>query len=505
MNTHLQIADAPGTPFFRNRESSLRREGAAGLAVRVLRLGWICLVLAIAAPPVLPATQDEEPSEAEAETPSEEDPTEKDPASDVPETVAAPSEEDSYLSTLTGDLRTRYRARATFDETDQDLSQVLRLELGDAARHDVTFSFLGEYDWDLDSRERASSFAQIEDTYDRHINGRLLRANATFHRLGPVERLRVGRQDAPFLAELRFFDGALAETTEWTDWKVLLRAFGGVPAHLYESSPSGDWLYGGGVEITPGEWTWAGLHYARLRDDWLQTTEEDGFFAFEARQRLAEPFELGIRSTAVEGNVRDLRARATYWSTDYGLRADVTYFTLLRTQRRLVTEVDPFSPVLQQENPYDEWRVLLSKTLGEHFTIEGGVWFRELREPSDEGLFNREFRRYYLTPSLVGWPDEGTSLSLTGELWDTDREEIHSVGFDLSQALSDAFEVSFGSEYALYKFDPLLGGEREQVRIFYLRADWDASDSVRFDIALSHERDDQDSYRTLRLGCLWRF
>ncbi len=442
----------------------------------------------------------------EVEQPVEELP-EEEVAEDAEET--APDQEPSlieqFLDEISGDVRTRYRLQATFDETDQDLWQVLRFDIGDPDQRDVTFSFLGDWDWDLDERRRNSAFASSADSYDRHANARLLRAHVTFHRLGTIERARLGRQDGAFLPEVPVFDGALVESEAWTDWKLSARAYAGVPTHLYESSPSGDWLYGGGVEIEPGEATWAGFHYVRLRDRFLQTTNEDGLFVLEGRHRPIDALQLSARSTAVEGNFRDLQVRANTWLESLGLHLDVSYFTLLRTQRALVTEVDPYFLILREERPYDEWRALISQDIGDHVTIEAGFWIRTLREPTDEGVFNREFRRYFLSPRFYGWPDEGTSFSLTGELWNTDDEQIQSLGFDLSQELNEDLEVSFGSEYALYEFDPLFGGEREQVRTFYLRGDWDASDSVRLDLSLEHERDDRDSYRTLRIGCLWRF
>jgi len=404
-----------------------------------------------------------------------------------------------------GSLWSRYRIRATADETDQDFSQDLSLELGDPARHRVTFAFLGEWSLDLDGVDGSSALSQIEDTFDSPANGRLLRAHADVHRLGSVERVRLGRQEHALLPEVPLFDGIDAASSPLSPWKVRLRAFGGVPSHLYESSPSGDSLYGAGIEAEPCEGTWAALTYAHIEDDPLLTDERDDFLVFDARQRVLRPLTVSGRLTALEGELRDLLLRAFAADAESGWSGQVSYFALLRTERRRVTEIDPFYEVLLEERPYHDARVLVTKDLGGQFSLTGEIAIRELENEGDEGTFNREFRRYSIGPDVHDWPLDGLSLSLTAEAWESDEKRVRTLGAAAAQEIGEDLRIEVGTEYSLFKFDPALGDEREDVRSVYVRGGYDVDESLTADVRLEIDDDDRDTYRTLRVGLLWRF
>ncbi|MEW6744938.1 MAG: hypothetical protein AB1486_19465 [Planctomycetota bacterium] len=409
------------------------------------------------------------------------------------------------LTDLEGYVRTRYRLRATYDETDQDVSQDISLMWGDPKRHRLTFSVLGEWSWDADGRDDPSSLYSIEDTFDSRVNGRLLRAWADLNRLGPLERLRFGRQELPSLPEVPLFDGVCVETHPLTGWNLRFRSFGGVPTHLYESSPSGDSLFGLGVETEPTSSTWAALTVANVRDSLVSSTERDNFVALELTQRILPQFRVSGRATVVEDEVRDLNLRAAYSDSDLGCSAQASYFTLLTTQRQLVTEFDPFFTILKEERPYHEWRVLLSKDIGERWTVEAGFSLRELRDDDEEGAFNHEYRRFHLTPTLHDWPLSSMDLSLTAELWEAEDQAFRSVGFEAAKDVTDDLRVELGSEFELFKFDPLLGDEREDVRSHYVKGQYELSDAVRTEVGLAFESDEQDTYRTMQVGLRWRF
>jgi hypothetical protein len=431
---------------------------------------------------------------------------------EVPAESAVPASPEGYRlfpefsrDDVHGFVWTRYRLRATNHESDQDAYQNLLLDVGDPKKSRVTLSLLASWSADLDGHGRRNALFSVQDTFSDPINGRLLHAYVDVHRLGPVERVRGGRQTSALFPEVPLFDGVSIESRAFTSWNWRFRAFAGVPTHLYESSPSGDSIFGGGVETEPAAGTWAALHAARIRDALVLSTETDTLVALEASQRLWRDVLLAGRATSADENVRDLTARASYAGTDLGLRAQLSYFTLVKTQRQLVTELDPFFSIIREERPYHEWRVLVSKDFGERWTVEGGAWLRELDEDSDESAFNHEFRRFFVTPALHDWPLEGTHASVTAELWEAEDQAVRTYGFDLTQDIGKRVRASVGSEYALFKFSPFFGEEREQVRSVYLRGSADLTSTLRADVALSLESDDRDTYRTLLVGLRWRF
>lgn len=404
-----------------------------------------------------------------------------------------------------GSLWTRYRLRFTPDESDQDFTQNLALDIGDPAKHGVTFTFLGEWSWDIDGVDDPSALYQIEDTFDSSVNGRLLNAYADLHRLGAVEKIRIGRQDLGLVPEVPIFDGAEAETVAFTSWKLRFHAFGGIPSHLYESSSDGDSVFGAGVETEPRDGTYAALTYAHIEDELSLDSEQADFIILDARQRILRPVSFTGRLTALEGDLRDLLLRLFAADAETGWNGQLSYFTLLDTQKRLVTELDPYYEILLEEDPYHDGRILVSKDMGENFTLTGEVAIRELESDSDEGDFNHEFRRYALVPQVHDWPLEDTEISVTGEIWDTDDENIQTYGFAISHEFDDDIRADLGTEYALYKFDPLLADELDHVRSVYLRGRYDIDEALSVDLRLEIERDDTDTYNTMRVGLLWRF
>jgi hypothetical protein len=404
-----------------------------------------------------------------------------------------------------GVLWSRYLLRNTNHETDNDFYQTLYLDLGDARRDRFTFSFEGEWSADLDSRSNPSAFYSVEDTFQSHVNARVVQAYIDGNRFGPLHRVRVGRQAYSWMPEVVDFDGISVLTEPAGSWNLSAHALAGVPTHLYESPSSGDSSFGGGIEVEPTATTWASFDAVVLRDSLVTSTERNTLLAAAARQRFAREWSVAPRVTGVDDEFRDVDLNVSYAGLENGWTGQFSFYALVNTQRQLVTEIDPYFQILEERRPYDEWRLLLSKDLNDRWTIDGGLWFTELVNSNDEGAFNHDFRRYYLTPTLRDWPWDRMSLSATAEIWWTSDQQVWSYGFDATRRFSDTLRVSAGSEYQLFKFDPLLGGERENVEDLYLRVRWDITKSLQADVGTEFEWDSQDAYRILRLGLGWRF
>lgn len=181
-----------------------------------------------------------------------------------------------------------------------------------------------------------------------------------------------------------------------------------------------------------------------------------------------------------------------------------SFYELLRTQRDYALEFDNFFSSALEYRPYTQVRGLVSKGFGEHFTLDAGADGRWLRDGDDEGAYNHEFERYFVTPTLQRVPWKGLSLSVTGEFWNSD-EDVWSWGADATHKCTEALKVSLGTFYSLYKYDYYAASERDDVRTIYARVRWKLENNLRLDGGYEYEHSDFDTIQTVRLGVTWDF
>jgi hypothetical protein len=135
----------------------------------------------------------------------------------------------------------------------------------------------------------------------------------------------------------------------------------------------------------------------------------------------------------------------------------------------------------------------------DHLYIDGGIQFRILDDSSDEGMFNHDFQRYYVTPGVTGWPWTGFELGLTAEVWDSGGDDFSAFGGELSQELCDCLRGGLGSNFFLYRYDVLADQEREDVQVYYARLDYRATEFLKMFGRFEFEAGDDD-FATLTIG-----
>jgi len=400
------------------------------------------------------------------------------------------------------------------DQHDQDLYQVLTLQAGDPSVNRVSGTFLGRLSEDIDGHNRASTgfsvFDDITDTYQDNVNGRFYLGYVDLRRFGWMDRsqlelIRVGRQSYEETAETLIFDGGRIESRPFEDLHGLrLTAYGGLPVHYFESSPSGDAVVGAGAEAKT-------LPGGRARADWTYVEdrrEEDQerahLISLALWQAIGRRFSLHGRYNLLDGQSRDYLVRGTYNEERADLLFQASFHQFLKTLRDLPIELDPYFSVVRELRPYWEVDLRASKGLGEHFVVDGGVDFRELRHEDQEGSFNHEFQRYYLTPSTRDFPFKGTTISVTAEYWQS-SDDIFTAGGEVSQRLFRVFVASAGTYYSLYKFDLLSERERTHVRTYFGRLEYQLARNVKLQTRYEYERDDQFHYHTVEIGVRYAF
>jgi hypothetical protein len=442
---------------------------------------------------VAPSAETEPPPEQSEETPT---PVGADDGSGLP-------------GWIHGSLSVRYRGRTGGDDQDHEARGVLTLDLADPSVPWVTGHLMARMDVDLEGLDEGEVFEDLSDTYDESVVAKLYLAYADLALGGRPEEspgmLRVGRQSDPRLPEVLRLDGASYLTRPMGQKEVELGVYGGIPVHLYESSPEGDLAFGTFVEGRPWRGGRARFDWMHLEDELVLGDERDDLLALALWHDLPEHWRFEGEFSHLEGDPRDLRVRALYDGGDSAAIVRASYYELLETQTSRVTELDPFYEELLELFPYRQATLNGSQAFGEHTVVDVGFDLRRVSDSGDVGEFNRDWERYYATATLDDLFAQGLALSVTADRWDDDDRDTSSFGADASYAADERWKAAIGSYYSLYKYTLLELDEREDVRTYYLRASHELSARLELDLLYEFEDDDLDTYHTLRLGALWRF
>ena len=277
--------------------------------------------------------------------------------------------------------------------------------------------------------------------------------------------------------------------------------------HPYESSSDGDAVLGGFASFAP--WRGAELRadWMHLEDERLGTAHEDDLFGLVLASDLQPPdgeqrTRLETRFTSLEGEGRDLRIVADHLQAEHGFSLHAAYYELLQTQQDLAAPLDPFTSTLFELFPYAQATLSASQDW-EAFALLAGADVRRVDDEDDEGEFNRDFERYWLTGSL---PELWTlALTMTGEMWLSDGSDYETWGATLARPFEGGFDVALGSYFSLYEYDLMSAEERDRVRITYLDVQWKHDSAQRWRLRYEFEHDELDDYQEVRLDYAWSF
>ena len=409
---------------------------------------------------------------------------------------------------LSGSLSFDYRLRRTSDASDQDLYGLLSADYGDAQSQPVTAHLVARSAYDLDGHTNHTGsyvFDSLEDTYQDRLTAQLYEAWVGGALTGAIASWKAGRFYVDDTPVETYVDGVRFETSETAALRMKLGAYGGLPSHLYESSPTGDLILGAFAEAR----AWKG---GRTRLDWMRVDDQQIFadhlndlYAISQWQQVGERVDLFGRFTFLESESRDLTLRATYADPAAKFHGQLAYFELFNAQKSLAIEFDPYFNSAFDYEPYRQIQVNAAQGIGDHLDLSGGFDVRRLTHDSSEGTFNHDFERFYLVPTLIGLPDEGTSISVTGELWIATPERFATIGGELDHEFSKEVKADVGTSYSLYKYDILLSQELDRVRTYYAGIDWKASAKLRLRLDYAWEEDPFDRYQTVRMRATWTF
>ncbi|HTE06545.1 MAG TPA: hypothetical protein VK824_10135 [Planctomycetota bacterium] len=404
-----------------------------------------------------------------------------------------------------GSFGARFVERWTNADHDTDLYGLLETSIGNEKKDEVTGYVLARASWDLDGDQGQAPFGSLSDTDGGPVDTRLYEAYADFHEKG-FSLLRLGRQQLADTPEWVRFDGVSGETAEDGALRQQFGLYAGRPHHEFESESSGDKVFGGWYRTRLWQGGKLRLDAMHLEDEAQLGSADNDLYSARLTQQLGRELNVQGKYTVLEEKPRDLDVRATWVRPESGWLVNVWYHELVRTQSFLAEEFDPYFATLTEYFPFRQGRVMASKSFDAGYDLTAGMDYRRLKDSADEGVFNREFERYFLTGTVSDFLVKDLALSLTGERWDGDGSDYATWGVDLTRKFSKAVRASLGSYYALFKNDFLLATDREDVRTYYLSLKYIVDARLTWSLGVDHEESsDVDNFDTLTAKATWRF
>ena len=408
-----------------------------------------------------------------------------------------------------GSVAVRFRSRSGDGESDNDLYEYGTVTYRKDSDVGWSGSFYGRLAEDLDGDQDNSGFYVfdgVDDTFDSAVTGRLYHLYASYRFAGGfLERVRVGRQDVdggyPFLV-----DGVHVRTAPAGCAEFQASAFAGVPAHIYEASPEGDFIGGAGIALRP----WRGGDFGL---DWVYVEDENEFYGrptnnlitAELRQRISEWTNARLWYQQVDDDPRELGLSGTAFSPRLNATFRGSFRTQLEEENALVYDLDPYYAIEETLQPYWDAHFAVAKSLSDCTTVEVGATGRVLYDDDDEGAFNREFGRFFATLALDGWPRTCWSFSVTADYWVSDDEDTFAGALEARYKPSDVFKLVGGIDYSLYRTDLYTASERYDSWNGYVKATYAPWGRWKFDLSVRLEDDDVDTFVTVEAGARFEF
>jgi len=405
----------------------------------------------------------------------------------------------TILDPLRGSMRVQFRYRATSGESDTDLYEFLTLSYGDPDKDRVTAALSARLAEDLDGNKNVRGFypfGSVDDKYSSWAVSRLYTAYLDVRNASKDLAVRAGRQILESFPEAVAMDGASFRYGATSDLTFLV--FGGLPVNLFESSPSGDAMYGAAAEWVPdperrGRYR---VEYLHIRDDNTYGLHKDDLVGVSLDEGLGD-FHVHARYTLLEGESRDLVARLTGAVPDAGFlfRLQGTY--VFHRIEALSYPLDPYSSFMMDLQPYFDVVFGMSKSFGA-VIVDASYTSRKLVRSGTESTYNHEFDRVEIAPQIR--PVDELSLRFSADFWNSTGPDFWTVGGDLAWTVHRDIVLSAGSSYALYSVDVFTGEERERVRTYSAGVRWRVSKLSSIDARFLYEDTSIGNFRTLEVG-----
>lgn len=430
------------------------------------------------------------------------EPVPQEPAAQQPPPTGPASSTLAASKGFSGRSWTRYWARWTSEDTDQDVFETLSLDVGNKEVDPVTVHFMGRLAADLDGYDE--TFGSLSDSYGKRVDALLYDLYVDLHQLEGFSLIRAGRQSISESPEVAYFDGLHVASEEMGQAAIQAGGYVGSSTHLYESSKTGDLTAGVYLQGRPWHGGRLRLDYMHLEDRALLGNHNDDMLSASWWQKVCDQVNFDAHYTRIENRDRDARGRLSYVEAAWDMLLQASYYRLLTAQGSLVLEADPFFNSVHELYPYSQYGLLASKGLFEHLNLQAGMDLRRVEDAADVSTYNRDYDRYYFTTALRDVGVKGLTASVTADFWNSNGQLVRSWGFNIDKDF-DKLNVSGGTYYSLYKFDLYSDSERDHVRTWFGKLKYKTSKDVTLDANYELEDDDYGRTHTVRMGVVWNF
>ncbi|MHC4942321.1 MAG: hypothetical protein ACYTG7_04815 [Planctomycetota bacterium] len=426
----------------------------------------------------------------------------------------APREE--LLADATGYIAIAAEYRVS-SEGSRDVDTYLWIwtEVGDDSKDPVTAGLSGRLNWDLNGHDHRNGMISAEDSLyadygaleNERLTDQIYTAFVDFNRVGPLEKVRAGRQYQDGYAG-GHFDGAQIYMKPGEDSS--LRLYGGVPVNFYrltgEDPYSTDHLYGGAFTHRWDKKLSMTVEVQEARDQKKYFgTRKDYQVVLALRYDILDNLRASVVENVVSGQQRELRANLDYWNLDHDLNCALDYVWMSEHFRDLTDQYTPYTDIMGTFEPYQLFRVMAAKGLGDHFEIGGDVAWRELVDSSDETLYNQEYTRSQVSLTVIDLPVEDFSATIHYEYWNAKDDDEVALGGEVRQRLDGSHVLEGGSYYSKFKYREFTLIDTINVQTYFLRWRWALARNIRIHVKGEVEAGEDYTSNTLSTGIEWRF
>ncbi len=376
---------------------------------------------------------------------------------------------------VTGSTSFRYRLKTTDGESDQDIYGDLNFQIKNIVPDKISFHFYGRAYLDVEGNQhendnRTDFFRDIYDGYNSYIEARLYHAYLSLENyLFDDSLFNIGRQTV-YLNHAYDFDGAYGEVRLHKALKVSV--FGGASNYNFKGPRGGDWLVGTGIELTPMQGTKFTANYLYVAEDSKEEGLDDYQFIFQLRQQVWKNCFLSSQLTVLNDQARDMSISSIFNFPEYDLQVNLRFYALFNEMENLTSSVSYYFGVYK---PYQQYEVHVYKGLGEYFSISAGYMLRVLDHERDEGEFNREFQRYYITGTMQDLLTKGLEISLSFQGWLSEGvsdNDLFGVDAEIAYKFTKQLRGSLGTSYELYQYEIYLDEIEERVGLTSIYTKW---------------------------------
>ena len=143
----------------------------------------------------------------------------------------------------------------------------------------------------------------------------------------------------------------------------------------------------------------------------------------------------------------DLYGRVECWDLD----ANIQLVRLFDDVNDQTINFNPYFPLINGYEPFTYGSILLTKGLGEYFSLTGGFDVREadtIRNPVAANT-NRDYRRF--TVGAEAYPTDKITVSVDWEFWDADpNDEFTGVTGEIEYRPTKQWTLATGVDYGEY-------------------------------------------------------